>query len=312
MRLDRTVEAWKWDLEVPKKFAKQTSRPDPLRGSASSQGGVEASLRLLTGFQRFAWDIGGVACLAFAIITLLALFWPSGGVVIAEVEASEAREAASAWAAGAVVVQRGASQGASPLGADGGKSAVAITAAAGLSKVRAALPPEADSPQAKEGKGVRPLVVLPEDRILAAPRLGELTRALEASSLCDDADENEVIERIMIGSVSHDPGGPYFSMHEHKAVLTRFEKTDVQLAALDTPLACLLLTGGGRPSPYLFDRAQSIGVSVLLTARDTVGAMEALGEAYAGARFGGEAKLARLRELLAEHLDAAALEALLD
>ena len=82
MRLDRTVEAWKWDLEVPKKFAKQTSRPDPLRGSASSQGGVEASLRLLTGFQRFAWDIGGVACLAFAIITLLALFWPSGGVVM--------------------------------------------------------------------------------------------------------------------------------------------------------------------------------------------------------------------------------------
>ena len=227
---------------------------------------------------------------------------PSGGVVIAEVEASEAREAASAWAAGAVVVQRGASQGASPLGADGGKPAVAVTAAADLPKVRAAL----------EGKGVRPLVVLPEDRILAAPRLGELTRALEASSLCDDADENEVIERIMIGSVSHDPGGPYFSMHEHKAVLTRFEKTDVQLAALDTPLACLLLTGGGRPSPYLFDRAQSIGVSVLLTARDTVGAMEALGEAYAGARFGGEAKLARLRELLAEHLDAAALEALLD
>jgi BioD-like phosphotransacetylase family protein len=52
-------------------------------------------------------------------------------------------------------------------------------------------------------------------------------------------------------------------------------------------------------------------VPVLLTARNTVGAMEALGEAYAGARFGGARKLERLRDLLTQHLDPAALEALL-
>jgi hypothetical protein len=39
--------------------------------------------------------------------------------------------------------------------------------------------------------------------------------------------------------------------------------------------------------------------------------MGAWGEAYAGARFGGARKLERLRELLTEHLDTAALEALL-
>jgi hypothetical protein len=115
----------------------------------------------------------------------------------------------------------------------------------------------------------------------------------------------------MIGSVASDPGAPYFSMHERKAVLTRFGKTDVQLAALSTPLVCLLLTGGQQPSPYLFDRAQSLGVPVLLTARSTVDAMEALGEAYAGARFGGERKLEQVRDLLAEHLDTAVLEDLL-
>ena len=179
--------------------------------------------------------------------------------------------------------------------------AVTAVVAADLSKVRPAL----------ETKGLRPLLVLPEDRTLAALRLGELARALEASFLCDGADEDEVIERIMIGSVASDPGTPYFSMHECKAVLTRFDKTDVQLAALTTPLVCLLLTGGQQPSPYLFDRAQSLGVPVLLTARNTVGAMEALGEAYAGARFGGERKVERLRGLLAEHLDSTVLEKLL-
>jgi len=234
------------------------------------------------------------------------------GVAVVEAEPAEAREAASAWGAGAVVVQRaGATEtalrqaqgAAATVGIAGEKAALAVTAvaAADLSKVRAAL----------EVKGLRPLLVLPEDRTLAAPRLRDLARALEASVLCDGAGEDEVIERIMIGSVASDPGAPYFSMHERKAVLTRSEKTDVQLAALCTPLVCLLLTGGQQPSPYLFDRAHSLGVPVLLTARSTVEAMEALGEAYAGARFGGERKLERLRVLLTDHLDTAALEALL-
>ena len=233
------------------------------------------------------------------------------GVAIMEAEPAEAREAASSWGAGAIVVQRAGAteaalrqaQGAAEnLGLAGEKTAVAVTAvaAADLSKVDATV-----------AQGLPLLLVLPEDRTLAAPRLGELARALEASFLCNGADENEVIERIMIGSVGHDPGVPYFSMHERKAVLTRFDKTDVQLAALGTPLVCLLLTGGQRPSPYLFDRAQSLGVPVLLTARNTVGAMEALGEAHAGARFGGARKLERLRDLLTQHLDTEALETLL-
>jgi len=234
------------------------------------------------------------------------------GVAVVEAEPAEAREAASAWGAAAIVVQRAGeteaalrqAQGAAAnLGLTAGKTAVAVTvlAAADLSKVRTAL----------VAQGLPPLLVLPEDRTLAAPRLGELARALEASFLCNGADENEVIERIMIGSVGHDPGVPYFSMHERKAVLTRFDKTDVQLAALSTPLVCLLLTGGQQPSPYLFDRAQSLGVPVLLTARNTVSAMEAVGEAYAGARFGGARKMERLRELFAEYLDASVLETLL-
>lgn len=67
---------------MPKKYTKQTSRLDPVREPTSNQGGVEASLRVLTGFQRYAWDIAGVACLAFATITLLAFFELSSGVVM--------------------------------------------------------------------------------------------------------------------------------------------------------------------------------------------------------------------------------------
>jgi len=225
-------------------------------------------------------------------------------VAVVEAEPAEAKEAASVLEASAVVVGRAQPPDvAAVMGGALPKAAVSVTAVAAkeVSKVRAAL----------EGRGLQPLALLPEDRVLAAPRLSELALALEASFLCDGADQDEIIERVMIGSVSHDPGAPYFSTHERKAALTRFEKTDIQLAALGTPLVCLLLTGGQKPSPYLFDRAQSIGVPVLLTARTTVEAMEAVGEAYAVARFGGEQKRERLRELAVDDVDAAALEALL-
>jgi BioD-like phosphotransacetylase family protein len=227
-----------------------------------------------------------------------------GAVAVVEADAAEAKEAVSSWSAGVIVVGRGqAPDAAAIVGAGEAKVAVAVTAvvARDLSKARSLL----------EGKGLVSLLLLPEDRTLAAPRLSELASALEATFLCDGSDQDEVAERVMIGSVSHDPGAPYFSMHERKAVITRFEKTDVQLAALGTPLACLLLTRGQQPSPYLFDRARGLGVPVLLTASTTPEAMEAMGEAYVGARFGGSRKLERLRELLAEHLDPAALEALL-
>jgi S-DNA-T family DNA segregation ATPase FtsK/SpoIIIE len=70
------------DRKVPKKYAKQTGRPPAARQPANPAGGLEASVRLLTGFERFARDIGGVACLAFAAISLLAFFRLSGGLVL--------------------------------------------------------------------------------------------------------------------------------------------------------------------------------------------------------------------------------------
>jgi BioD-like phosphotransacetylase family protein len=228
----------------------------------------------------------------------------SDAVVVVEADAAEAKDAVSAWGASVVVVGRGqAPDAAAIVGAGEPKVAVAVTAVAArdLAKAKGFL----------EGKGLVSLLLLPEDRTLAAPRVSELASALEATFLCDGSEQDAVAERVMIGSVSHDPGAPYFTMHERKAVITRFEKTDVQLAALGTPLACLLLTRGQQPSPYLFDRAQGLGVPVLLTGLTTPEAMEALGEAYAEARFGGNRKLERLSELFAEHLDAAALEALL-
>ena len=83
---------------------------------------------------------------------------------------------------------------------------------------------------------------------------------------------------------------------------TVFDKTDVQLAALQTDIECLVITGGGEPSPYLLDRVRSTRdeIAVLLAPDSTVETMRAIEGLYFTSRFEGNGKLARAVELLDE------------
>jgi BioD-like phosphotransacetylase family protein len=153
--------------------------------------------------------------------------------------------------------------------------------------------------------GLPCLAVLPEARLLAAPTIREMASALGANSLLGDGQEEEAVEYLMIGSVGADPGMPYFSQHGRKAVITRSEKTDLLLAALNTDLDCLILTGGHPPSPYVLDWIQNSAqeVAVLLTAHDTVATVRLLDELYGRARFAGKRKLECAGQILRERLD---------
>jgi BioD-like phosphotransacetylase family protein len=147
------------------------------------------------------------------------------------------------------------------------------------------------------------LAALPEDRLLYAPTIAEIADALEADLLLGDEDDGQVIEHLMIGPISSDPGQPYYAREGNKAIIARSDKTDLQLAALQTDTDCLILTGGFAPSPYTLDRASSEEVAVMLTRSDTRATVGRLEEIYQRSRFGSERKLERLGELLRERLD---------
>lgn len=145
------------------------------------------------------------------------------------------------------------------------------------------------------------LAVLPEDRTLAAPSVSDVASALQARWLAGEGDRGS-FDRIMIGTVSSDAASPYFGNRARTCVITRFDKTDVQLAALQTDIECLVITGGGEPSPYLLDRVRGTrdAIAVLLAPDSTVETMRAIESLYATSRFEGNGKLARAVELLDE------------
>ncbi len=156
--------------------------------------------------------------------------------------------------------------------------------------------PSAEMALVNQRAGV--LAALPEDPTLAGPSVADIVAALDARRLAGEDDAT--IDRVMIGTVSSDAATPYFANRARTCIVTRFDKTDIQLAALQTDLHCLVLTGGGEPSPYLLDRVAGHrpDVALLLAEQDTVVSVRAIEGLFGTSRFDGEGKLLRAVELL--------------
>jgi uncharacterized protein len=137
---------------------------------------------------------------------------------------------------------------------------------------------------------LRPLALVPEDRTLAAPSVSEIGASLGARILYAGENEREVVEDVLIGPVYADPARPLFRRFASKAILAPFNKTDLHLAAIETNAACLVITGGRDPSPYVIDRAQGEATTILLSQLDTPGTVASLADVWSQTRFRGDRK----------------------
>ncbi len=157
------------------------------------------------------------------------------------------------------------------------------------------------------------LRTLPEDRLLAAPTVGQIAETARARVLVRSLEgDRAVIEHIVIGAISHDSANTYFKRFPRKAVVCRSEKTDLGLAALLTGAELLVLSGGNEPSPYLLDCAgASRATTVLLAPEGTVETVRDIEGLYGTAPFSHAAKVERIGELMAAALDDTALASLL-
>lgn len=155
----------------------------------------------------------------------------------------------------------------------------------------------AGHPEPTPGEGI-PTVNLRENRTLAGFSLSEARAALNAEVLVPGDGGDPTSDYLVISPISSDAGQPYLLRFESKAVVARFDRTDMHLAAIKAEPNVLILTGGRRPSDYLFDAAASRGVPVLLSRTDTENTVIALEGVFDRTRFQGDRKLDRMAELL--------------
>lgn len=154
-----------------------------------------------------------------------------------------------------------------------------------------------------EKKGVPVFGVLPEARGLEALTVQEIIDALNAEVLTTKLEPDALVENLTVGAMTAEAALSRFRRQQNKAVITGGDRTDIQLAALETSTTCLILTGNLRPSPLIIKQADQFGVPILLVRENTMETVESLEGVFGKTRLGQSTKLKQFEQLLSEHAD---------
>ena len=162
-----------------------------------------------------------------------------------------------------------------------------------------------------EQHGVPILAILPKEQMLLSVSVAELRDGLGGEVICSHQAVDELVENVMVGAMNVDSALTYFRRKPNKAVITGGDRPDIQLAAMETSTKCLILTGDMYPSPIIIGRAEELNIPIILTYHDTYTVVELIEGFFGKTRFHQEKKVERFESLLNEHMDFAALYAVL-
>ena len=156
---------------------------------------------------------------------------------------------------------------------------------------------------ALEKRSVSVLGVLPERSSLEALTVEELVNALSARVLTSGFNAQALVENLTVGAMTADAALSRFRRQMNKAVITGGDRTDIQLAALETSTTCLILTGNLQPSPLIVKQAEEYGVAVLLVPINTMETIEAIERVFGKTRLAQPDKLRQFEELVKANMD---------
>jgi uncharacterized protein len=144
---------------------------------------------------------------------------------------------------------------------------------------------------------------IPPSKILSSVSVKEIAEYLGGQIICAEDKKEELVETFMVGAMGQEQALKFFRRKENKAVITGGDRADIQLAALETPTKCLILTGNFQPSAIIMGRAEELGVPMILVNYDTLTAVEKAGEIIGHARFHEIKKIDKIIEVAREHIN---------
>ena len=142
-----------------------------------------------------------------------------------------------------------------------------------------------------EAAGGVVLGVLPQDRHLAAPSVRDIAAAIDGELSGDEELFDEASRDFVVGPVSAHEGMDYFRKYPDKTVVSRHDRIDIALGALDYEPLCLVMAGGAPTLPYVAERAERESFALIITGLTTPEVVSAVGPLYGVAKFRGARKL---------------------
>ncbi len=145
--------------------------------------------------------------------------------------------------------------------------------------------------------------VLPHSSLLQSVSVAELVKQLKAEVLCRGARTDAMVESLVIGAMNVNSALKYFRQRHNMAVVTGGDRTDLQLAALETSTQCLILTGHIAPSKEILARAEEMEIAVLSVDLDTLSTVEIIDRAFGQVRLNEPIKVECICQMAEEYLD---------
>jgi uncharacterized protein len=154
------------------------------------------------------------------------------------------------------------------------------------------------------------LGVLPETRALSGISIGEVAAVINGEIISSKDKAGDLIENVMLGAMSPDTGRDYYGRKKNKAVVTRSERADMQLAALETSTRCLIVSGK-KPNVSVMVKAEDKKVPVMMVNKDIKDIIAGIEQALSQAKFQNAQKLQAMSAMLDSRFDYKALNAAL-
>jgi hypothetical protein len=154
-----------------------------------------------------------------------------------------------------------------------------------------------------EGHGVSIFATLPKERVLHSVSVTELNEGLNGEVLCGHHAMNQLVEHVVVGAMGVESALKYLRQKPNQAVITGGDRPEIQLAALETSIRCLILTGNIRPGAQIISRAEDLGVPIILTRMDTMTTVDKIERFFGKTRFHQKEKILRFESLFKEHMD---------
>lgn len=152
-------------------------------------------------------------------------------------------------------------------------------------------------------RGVEVLGMLPTDRLLQSVSVRELVAQLKANVLCRPDRLDLMVESLTVGAMNVNSALEYFRQRQNMAVVTGGDRTDLQLAALESSTNCLILTGHIPPQQLILARAEDLEIPILTVDFDTLTTVEIVDRAFGTVRLQESIKVDCVQQLIKEHFD---------
>lgn len=147
--------------------------------------------------------------------------------------------------------------------------------------------------------------MLPKDRLLHSISVREIAHRLDAKVLCRADRLDLMVESLTIGAMNVNSALEYFRQRQNMAVVTGSDRSELQLAALETSTQCLILTGRVPPQSLILSRAEDLEIPILAVDSDTLTTVEIIENSLGKVRLQEPIKVQQMQSVMAQyfHID---------